>query len=85
MKAYMDKLASSWPSELKQGMTFGRKDGSDIVELIAPPRPIPGKTGDAGILLKVKYVKGSIMRAGDERTMTRADLSVQKGWRFLKT
>jgi hypothetical protein len=85
MKAYMDKLAASWPSELKPGMTFGRKEGSDILELIAPRRPIPGKTGDAGILLKVKYIKGSIISAGYETTMTRADLSVQKGWRFLKT
>jgi len=85
MKEYMDKLAASWPSELKPGMTFSNKSHGDIVELITPPQQVKGKTGDAAIQLKVKYVKGYVMRAGDERMMSRADLSVQKGWRFLRT
>jgi hypothetical protein len=84
MKEYFDKLASSWPAELKPGMTFSRKTG-DIVELIAPPQQLRGRTGDEAILLKVRYVKGYIMSAGDQRTMNRAELSVKNGWRFLKT
>jgi hypothetical protein len=84
MKEYFDKIAASWPSELKPGMAFGKKNG-DALELTAPPRQLPGKTGDRSIVLKVKFTNGWLFSPDYETTMTRAELSVQNGWRFLKT
>ncbi len=84
MAAHLDKLAAAWPAELKQGMLFLKKANGDLAEILAPPTTVRGASGDT-IVIKVKYTSGLQVIGGQEKKMTGVDLSVQKGWRFVKT
>jgi hypothetical protein len=64
-KEYFDRIAASWPSELKPGMTFNRKTG-DVLELVAPPRPTRARPA-----MRASSSKSSMSRDGSSARATK--------------
>jgi hypothetical protein len=83
LRQRVEKLTSTWPSEIKVGMVF--KNGDRMIEISSAQMKATNVNlkGDEALYYKAKIVKD--LAYGSELTYNLAELNPKKGWEFLKT
>jgi len=80
MDAWLDKLAGSYPANIAPGMSFKNYVSKRILSIESGPEKAKNETleGDAAVFFKVKFMDGA------STSLSKADLSPKKGWKFVK-